>query len=125
MTDLPPELVKQLPGRQVGSLIVIKLSPDRVMVAALESLKDAPLSESQARPQIEQFLLNKKRKEAGEVEMARLRASARIEYLNEAAPTADKPAARDKPAVAETAPATEVNPAGAADSHIERGAAGL
>lgn len=123
-TDLAPELVKQLLSMQVGSIVVIKL-PDRVMVAALESLKDAPLSVSQAKPQIEQFLLNKKRKEAGEAEIARLRASAKIEYLNETASTAAKPAAQDKPAVAEPASATEVNPAGAADSYIERGPAGL
>jgi hypothetical protein len=57
-----------------------------------------------ARPQIEQYLMAKKGKEAAEQEVKRLRASAKIAYINQPSPVAD---------------------AGAPAAGLERGVAGL
>lgn len=123
-TDLPPDLVKQLLGMQVGNLIVVAAS-DRVMIAELKSVKDAPIAEAQAKPQIEQFLLNKKRKEIGEAEMAKLRTTAKIDYIDKSfapeQPVSKTAETTDKKTIPQSTP--EAKPA--EENHIDRGVAGL
>jgi len=121
-TDLPPDLVKQLLGMQVGNLIVVAAS-DRVMIAELKSVKDAPIAEGQAKPQIEQFLLNKKRKETGEAELVKLRTAAKIEYIDKSFAPDQQMSKSINPVNKETATAKPVEPPN--DNHIDRGVAGL
>lgn len=109
--DLAPELSAKLLAMPKGQLFIIR-EGERSLLIAITDIKDSPVSLEVAAPQIEQFLFNKKNKEAADAELARLRAAAKIEYLNKA--SADKPAAAD-------AAAADGGAAGAND----RGVAGL
>ena len=118
-SDLAPEMAARLRSMTPGRLFVVKEGP-RSMLVSLTAIKDSPASFAVATPQIEKFLMNKRGKEAAEDELARLRAGARIDYLNPAA----------LPVVA-TAPvagaATQVKPAAGAPAEeaTARGVAGL
>lgn len=118
--DLPPELSSKLQSMPQGQLFIIK-EGERSMLISVASIADAPVSLDVAAPQIEQFLFNKKNKEAAEAELKRLRADARIEYLN--AP-GGAPAKAIAAAPAALAPAA-VQPATASSEANERGVAGL
>ncbi|MDC8757601.1 EpsD family peptidyl-prolyl cis-trans isomerase [Janthinobacterium fluminis] len=112
--DLAPELSAKLLAMPKGQLFIIR-EGERSMLIQIAEIKDSPVVLEAAAPQIEQFLFNKKNKEAADAELARLRATAKIEYMNKAAPAA--PAApAGKPAAA--APA-------AADDSAARGVAGM
>lgn len=115
-SDLPPELTAKLLAMNKGQLFIIK-EGERSLLISIADIKDAPVTLEAAAGQIEQFLMNKKNKAASDAEVARLRASAKIEYLNKAAP-ADGAAA---PAAAAPAPAATGTPSEA----NERGAAAL
>ena len=104
--DLAPELSSKLIGMPKGQLFIIR-EGDRTLLISLLDIKDNPVALTQAVPQIEQFLFNKKNKDAAEAELKRLRASAKIEYLHKA----DKPASATAAAVA---PPAQVVPAQAA-----------
>lgn len=91
--DLPPQLSSKLIGLPKGQLFMIN-EGERSMLLSITDIKDAPATLEQAAPQIEQFLLNKKNKDAADAEVARLRGGAKIEYLNgRKAPAAGAPAA--------------------------------
>jgi EpsD family peptidyl-prolyl cis-trans isomerase len=79
--DVPPQLSSKLLGMPKGQLFVVKEGP-RAMFIAVNEVKDAPVTLAVASPQIEQFLVNKKNKEMASAELQRLRADAKIEYLN-------------------------------------------
>lgn len=90
--ELPPELTSKLVAMPKGQLFIIR-EGERSMLMAINDVKDAPVTIEQATPQIEQFLMTKKNKEAADAEIKRLRAAAKIEYLNKAdAPPPGKPA---------------------------------
>jgi len=130
--DLAPELSAKLLSMPKGQLFIIR-EGDRTMLISLADIRDNPVTLSQAAPQIEQFLFNKKNKDAADAELKRLRAAAKIEYLNKngasASAVASAPAAA--PAVATPAapaPSVPVAPAAPAPSSSEsndRGVAGL
>ncbi|MDP3668085.1 MAG: EpsD family peptidyl-prolyl cis-trans isomerase [Telluria sp.] len=117
--DIPPELSSKLQGMPQGQLFVIK-EGDRSMLISVADVKEAPVSLELAAPQIEQFLVNKKNKEAAEAELKRLRANAKIVYLNP--PAAATPAQAVAGAPAAPAP---VQPVAASSESNERGVAGL
>lgn len=145
-TDLPPELGARLASMPKGQLFIIR-EGERSMLIQIAEIKDSPLSLDAATAQIEQFLFNKKNKEAAEAEIKRLRSTAKIEYFNKpadgapgapgapaspAAATAAAPAATPAAgAPAATAAAPVVPPAQAAasqtaaDEAAARGVAGL
>jgi len=110
--DLPAELANKLLTMPKGQLFIVK-EGDRSMLITIADIKDTPVTLENAAPQIEQFLINKKNKDAADAELARLRASAKIEYLGDNAPA--------KPAPAAAAPAKPADQASA----NERGVAGL
>jgi hypothetical protein len=100
-----------------GQMFVVKEGP-RAMFISVTEVKDAPVTLAVAAPQIEQFLMNKKNKDLASAELTRLRAGAKIEYLN-------KSMAPDPNAAA---PAANTSPV--ADNHkdkaaLDRGVAGL
>ncbi|MET3132134.1 peptidyl-prolyl cis-trans isomerase C [Oxalobacteraceae bacterium GrIS 1.11] len=112
--DLAPELSSKLIAMPKGQLFIIK-EGERSMLISIAEIKDNPVTLEVAAPQIEQFLFNKKNKDAADAELARLRAAAKIEYLNKTA--GEAPAAASTPAPAPAAkPAADAN---------ERGVAGL
>jgi peptidyl-prolyl cis-trans isomerase C len=125
-TELPPELSTRLLGMAKGQLFIIR-EGTRSLLISIADTKDAPIAFEQAAPQIEQFLFNKKNKEAADAAIKQLRSTAKIEYLNQPAkPAADAaaaPAPAPAPAVA-PAPAAATAPA-ASDDVNARGVAGL
>ena len=124
-SDLAPELSARLRSMPKNQLFVVKEGP-RSMLVSIVDVKDNPASLEVAAPQIEKFLFNKKNKEAADAELARLRASAKIEYLNKAAATA---AVAPAPAAPAAAPAPTVEaaagPAATDAAAPARGVAGL
>ncbi|MES3020119.1 MAG: EpsD family peptidyl-prolyl cis-trans isomerase [Pseudomonadota bacterium] len=128
-SDLPPELAAKLAGMPKGQLFIIK-EGERSMLITVVDTREAPVSLEVASGQIEQFLFNKKNKEAADAELKRLRAGAKIEYLGVppappagAAPAAPAPtvvAPVPARAAAAQAPAPEI-----AAGANERGVAGL
>lgn len=82
VAELPPQISERLKDARRGQLFVIGMGP-RTMLVLMDSIKDSSVSLTDATPQIEQLLLNRKRKEAGERELTKLRQEAKIEYLNE------------------------------------------
>lgn len=79
--DIPPQLSARLLGMPKGQLFVVK-DGARAMFISVAEVKDAPVTLQVAASQIEQFLMNRKNKELAASELQRLRADARIEYLN-------------------------------------------
>lgn len=102
-SELPPELSAKLLALAKGQLFIVR-EGERSMLVTIADVRSAPVELDAARPQIEQYLMAKKGKEAAEQEVKRLRASAKIAYINQPSPVAD---------------------AGAPASEIERGVAGL
>lgn len=121
--DLAPELSSKLVSMAKGQLFIVR-EGERTLLISLADVKDSPVTLEAATPQIEQFLANKKSKDAAEAELKRLRASAKIEYFNkETAPAAASTAAAAAPAAAE-APA-QASPQSSANAANERGVAGM
>lgn len=116
--DLPPELSSKLLSLPKGQLFVIKEN-ERSLLIQITDIKDAPQTLAASENQIAQFLFNKKSKAAADAELARLRAAAKIEYLDKAAAPASASASASAPAPAAAAPA-----ASEADANA-RGVAGL
>lgn len=111
-SDLPPQLAAKLTSLGKGQLFIIR-EGERSLVNSIVDTKDSPVALEAAAPQIEQFLANKKAKDAADVELKRLRAAAKIEMLQKAAP--------DAPAASAAAAAT---PDASADVNA-RGVSGL
>lgn len=134
--DLKPEVAAKLSSMPKGQLFFVQEGP-RALLTALTEVRDAPVSLAIAAPQITQFLANRKNKELAQAEIARLRATAQIAYLNkDLAPDAtsrgNRPAtasaslAGGAGAGAEAATAGSDTGEGNADkAALERGVAGL
>jgi peptidyl-prolyl cis-trans isomerase C len=125
-TDLPPELSKRLLAMPQGQMFIIREGA-RSLLISIADIKDAPLTLEQAAPQIEQFLFNKKNKDAAEAELKRLRSTAKIEYMNQPAGTAPQTPAATPATPSAPAPAAATEPAAPATDAAanERGVAGL
>ncbi len=92
---------------------LINPTPNGFQVIVLAGSRSQPVTEEQARPAIEQFILNERKRKLVEDDVKQLRASAKIEYLGKFAggPGAAGGAAS---AAASAAPATEPAPTPAA-----------
>jgi EpsD family peptidyl-prolyl cis-trans isomerase len=95
-----------------------------VQVVVLAGSRSQPVTEEQARPAIEQFILNERKRKLIEDDVKAMRTAAKIEYVGKfaeaaasapagAAPAMPAPAASGVPALT-TAPAAEAAPAAAA-----------
>ena len=92
--DLAPEMIARLQTMRRNQLFVVKAG-EYSMLDAIYDVKSSRVTAEAAAPQIEQYLRNKRRKEIGDGELGRLRASAKIEYLNNKQfATAPSPAAK-------------------------------
>ena len=101
VAELPPQISERLKDARRGQLFVIGMGP-RTMLVLMNNVKDSSVTLADASPQIEQLLLNKKRKEVGEREIANLRSEAKIEYFDKSVQQEASPA---KPEVAAEKPA--------------------
>ena len=126
-TDLTPEMSAKLLALPKGQLFFVK-EGERSLLISIADIREAPVTLETAAQQIEQFLVNKRNKESAAAELARLRATARIEYLNKSLAMDAKavPAAAAVPAQPSlgAAPAA-APPDAAAKAAVERGVAGL
>jgi EpsD family peptidyl-prolyl cis-trans isomerase len=120
--DLNPQVSARLLEKPKGQLFIVK-EGERAIVLAVAEVKDAPVTLQVASQQIEQYLVKQKNKELAAAELARLRSTARIEYLNKSMALDPKAAPAAAPAAAAAAPATA--PAAQAPAALERGVAGL
>jgi EpsD family peptidyl-prolyl cis-trans isomerase len=80
--QLPLTFLPQLARMKTGEIAVFA-TPLGASVIQLVHAEDAPLTEQQAAPLIEQFLAGRKRLETAAAEVKRLRELATIEYLGE------------------------------------------
>jgi EpsD family peptidyl-prolyl cis-trans isomerase len=80
--QLPLSYLPQLARMKAGEIAVFA-NPMGASVIQLVHAEDAPLSEAQAAPLIEQFLAGRRRLESAAAEVKRLREVANIEYLGE------------------------------------------
>jgi len=86
-TDMPEQIVEKLKDMHKGQIFIVN-EGENSMINLITNIKISPVSAKTAAPQIEQFLFNKKVREAAEAEIAHLRAAAKIEYINALAPAA-------------------------------------
>lgn len=85
--DVPSDIAGKLMVMPKGQLFLVEQSGNKIL-NALADIKDSSITALNAAPQIEQFLINKKNKDAVDVEIAHLRSLAKIEYFNASAPVA-------------------------------------
>jgi EpsD family peptidyl-prolyl cis-trans isomerase len=132
-SDIPPELSAKLLAMPKGQMFIIR-EGERSMLISIADVRPAPVTLDVATPQIEQYLFAKKNKEAAESEIKRLRATAKIAYMNQPAGSAASAAATAATAPASVAPAPAATPAQPVDGMpaetaradmTERGVAGL
>ncbi|MBI3043019.1 MAG: peptidyl-prolyl cis-trans isomerase, EpsD family [Betaproteobacteria bacterium] len=116
--QIPLAMLPLLLEMRSGQIAVLQAPRGASVIQLLQS-REAPLSERQAMPIIERYLLNRKRIEVGQAEVRKLREHARIDYVGEF--KAPGPARPGQPA------ASGANPGGSDEGgeHIKRGVAGL
>jgi EpsD family peptidyl-prolyl cis-trans isomerase len=90
--QLPLNSLDAFARMQDGQAMVVP-SPAGVQVVVLAGSRSQPVSEEQARPAIEQFILNERRRQLIEDDVKALRAAATIEYVGTFAETAPDAAA--------------------------------
>jgi EpsD family peptidyl-prolyl cis-trans isomerase len=121
-TDLPEnsQLLAKLKDMKKGELFIVK-DGENNLINTITEVKDTPITAEKALPLIERYLINKNAKEVMEAEVAHLRSSAKIEYLNASA----KAPPKENAAVHVPITAPETRPAGAAEAgKTESGATG-
>lgn len=123
--DLEPELASKLLANPKGQLFLLQEGP-RALLIAIDAVHDAPVSLDLAAPQIAQYLAKRKNKELAQAEIGRLRATARIEYLNkdlapDPAPPGTPTSAAALAGVAQAAPPAAAPAAGAVAPGVENG----
>lgn len=116
--QIPLTMLARMFEMRDGQIAVFPTRDGAAVVQLLQSL-EAPLSEQQAAPIIERFLLSRKRLEVAQAEVRKLREQAKIEYVGEfeapdrAAPVAPAPSSTDAGGSVEE------------DGYIKKGLAGL
>lgn len=84
--QLPPEMLSRLYQMRQGQVMAIE-APNNISLSILMAVRNQPLSEVQAAPVIDNFLLNQKRGKLADDEVKRLRGEAKIEWLGKFAAT--------------------------------------
>lgn len=88
--QLPLEMLPKVAAMKVGDTVVF--TGATTLIVHLIASKDAPLTEQQATPAIQNFLLSQARSKIVDQELERLRKDAKIEYVETAkAPAETKP----------------------------------
>lgn len=102
--QLPFNTLEAMSKMKDGQAMVVP-SPQGVQVVVLAGSRSQPVSEEQARPAIEQYLLNERKRKLVEDDIKALRAAAKIEYVGKfAGGAASAPAGAATPATPAPAP---------------------
>lgn len=80
--QLPQEILKRLQQMKDGQAMTLA-GPQNLNVLIVAGSQAQPLTQEQARPMIERFIANAKKREAAEAELKQLREKAKIEYLGD------------------------------------------
>lgn len=80
--QLPPALLTKLQTMPDGQATVVT-TPEGLLILVLAGSQPQPVTEMQARPAIERIVQAQKRQEAVKLELAKLKAAAKIEYMGE------------------------------------------
>ena len=96
---------------------VLNVGPAGVQVVVLAGSRSQPVTEEQARPAIEQFLLNERKRKLIEEDVKKMRADAKVEYVGKFAEGAPAAAAPATPA----APAASAASGGLSSTDITKG----
>ncbi len=115
--QLPPLLRTRFAQAKDGDILSFQQANGIELIQLVDSRAE-PVDMAQARPFIQKFLLEQRRKQRLEQEIASLRAAASIEYLGEFKPAVGQAPAKAGPPVTGAAPATApapASPAGTAD----------
>jgi len=86
-SELPQQILSKMQGADPTQLFIVR-EANKSLLMSLTFLKDSPIGLDAASPEIAQYLTNKKTQEAAEAELKRLRAIAKLEYLNQESPGA-------------------------------------
>ena len=121
--QIPLELLSKIHTLKVGQGLVIA-GPQSITVMRIAAAQSAPVSESVALPQIQQFLSNQRKAGAATEEIKQLKAKAKITYMGEFAGAESNSSITQ--AVAEPVAASSNSKSeSTTDSAIERGVASL
>lgn len=124
-TDLPSEVAIMIREKGKDHIFIINEKENSLLIS-INAIKDSPITAIVAAPQIERYLASQKYKQATDAEVARLRSSAKIEYLNTKAAVLDVEKNTTQSTVIAPAGAININlTESAADELIERGIMGL
>ena len=93
--QLPLELLPKLHQMKEGQAMTLA-GPGSLNILIVAGVQSQPLTQEQARPVIERFIGNARKREAAEAELKKLREAAKIEYLGDYA-EAGKAAAQPAP----------------------------
>lgn len=131
--ELPLELLPRVHKMKDGQAMVTASGPNVLMIQLLQS-QAQPLTPEAARPVIERYLINTKRRETAEAVLKKLHDSAQIEYVGAFAEAGKKAADKPAPTAAPTPPASPADgaekapsgtPAPADSTAMEKGLSGL
>ena len=109
--QLPLQSLDAFAKMQDGQAI-LNQGPNGVQVVVLAGSRSQPVAEEQARPAIEQFLTNERKRKLVDEDVKAMRAAAKVEYVGtfaegaSGAPATTTPAAKPAPAAAPSAAAS-------------------
>jgi EpsD family peptidyl-prolyl cis-trans isomerase len=121
--QIPLELLSKIHTLKVGQGLVIA-GPQSITVMRIAAAQSAPVSESVALPQIQQFLSNQRKAEAATEDIKQLKAKAKISYMGEFAGAESNSSVTQAVAVP-IAESGNSKSESTTDSAIERGVASL
>lgn len=121
--QLPLELLPRLNQMKDGEIVIIP-NQDSINIVLLAGSQEQSITREKAAPIIEQYFVNQRKTEIAKQQLAKLRSTAKIEYLGTFADMNSTKA--DKPAeVKPSEPKPDVKQGAADSAHIEKGLAGL
>lgn len=118
--NLPLPLLDRLAAMKDGQTVFAPSPTGGRLITLLQS-RTAPVTEEQARPAIEQFLVNERKRKAVEQDLKTIRTAAHVEYVGSFA----APAASAAAPVAAAPPAAEPAASGLDANALSKGLSGL
>jgi hypothetical protein len=82
---MPEQIVVKIKEMHKNQIFIIN-DGENSLINFIADVRESPVAVEAAMPQIEQYLFNKKTKQAADAEIVRLRSLAKIDYLNASAP---------------------------------------
>lgn len=89
--QLPLELLPKLHQMQEGQALTVS-GPNSLNIIIVAGVQSQPITQEQAKPMIERFMGNARKRDAAEAELRKLREAGKIEYLGEYAEAGKAPA---------------------------------